>query len=652
MLDEAKRLADLNKRRELKQAGLLSSTARTKAMSGKRKRGEMDLGVEIPFHKPAPVGFHDTTDEDRRADMIRNKRLRDVNVKQINESQYRTRDREEKEAQKREAARIRALERSNMQLIVAEISKTNDPVAVRKRGILSMPQPTVTDSELEKISKMALDEGVEHKSLTLASQGGKATDALLGDYEDRVLPTPMRTNMGSDRSSKQDAILRAASNLRMLEQGQTPLLGGENPSLHEKISSLQSSKYGSQTPMIGKICFTDVKHTNNHKYDLIKFNTLENEGGADTPMISHGRINEHRDQLGLNRMDMAGDDVSVSATSFATTITGRTKTIKEIAREERLALKQARKELEMALAALPSPQFEYEIAIPEAITEEDDHETKIIVRDAIDVVDEKRDEFLSEVRSSVLKRQDIPRPFGMIEYFGVDPDSYLDDNALSASRLILDEMYLQLAHDAHSKPCLVQDIVKDRDKKDKSKRRQDLQMTLPPKPPKSILTVSEDEFKLAKLLLDEELKNADAQNTHRRETAVEDITVGKKLNAIKQEFQSVKDATNYLTKRAEKIEAKLNIKNQGYAKRSFGVKQDILLHLAELQNKKIESEVFSMLLLQEEKGFELRVKKLQDEIDVLRETEKEAQKRYGLLLHEKNRFLVKLKSKEICDAPK
>eukprot|EP00957_Ditylum_brightwellii_P014060 1060376-Ditylum_brightwellii.AAC.1 len=66
MLAEAKRLADLQKRRELKQAGLLSGMARTKAR-GKRKR-EIDLGVEIPFHKPAPAGFHSTEEENFKAE--------------------------------------------------------------------------------------------------------------------------------------------------------------------------------------------------------------------------------------------------------------------------------------------------------------------------------------------------------------------------------------------------------------------------------------------------------------------------------------------------------------------------------------------------------------------------------------------------------
>ena len=48
---------------------------------------------------------------------------------------------------KEEARLIRALEKSNMQYVVAEVSKKNDPTAARKRGILSIPAPSVTDEE-------------------------------------------------------------------------------------------------------------------------------------------------------------------------------------------------------------------------------------------------------------------------------------------------------------------------------------------------------------------------------------------------------------------------------------------------------------------------------------------------------------------------
>ena len=73
---------------------------------------------------------------------------------------------------------------------------------------------------------------------------------------------------------------------------------------------------------------------------------------SQTPM-SVGR----RDQLGLNRPDSElrpgtdmlggnfGDDVSLSATSFATSVGGRSMSIRERAKAERKAIKRARKEL-------------------------------------------------------------------------------------------------------------------------------------------------------------------------------------------------------------------------------------------------------------------------------------------------------------------
>jgi len=232
MLNEAKRLADLQKRRELKQAGLLSSSARTKSMSGKRRR-EIDLGVEIPFHKPAPAGFHSTGDEDEMAEQQRKKRVKQIDFKQINEAQYRARDRDEKNAKKREETRLRSLERSNMQYVVAQVSKKNDPTAARKRGALSMPAPNVTDAELEKVAKLTKEQRAENTAMMSSNGTGNATDALLGDYTDRPLPTPMRTPMTGSGMSSHEVIMREASNLRMLQRGQTPLLGEANPMLME-----------------------------------------------------------------------------------------------------------------------------------------------------------------------------------------------------------------------------------------------------------------------------------------------------------------------------------------------------------------------------------------------------------------------------------
>ena len=55
-LEEARRLASLQKRRELRAAGI---SVRQRPL----KRGRMDYNKEIPFEKKPAVGFYDTGDE-------------------------------------------------------------------------------------------------------------------------------------------------------------------------------------------------------------------------------------------------------------------------------------------------------------------------------------------------------------------------------------------------------------------------------------------------------------------------------------------------------------------------------------------------------------------------------------------------------------
>ena len=57
-LAEAKRISNLQKRRELKNAGI--------EVKQKKKARGMDYNADIPFHKPQPVGFYDTSSEARR----------------------------------------------------------------------------------------------------------------------------------------------------------------------------------------------------------------------------------------------------------------------------------------------------------------------------------------------------------------------------------------------------------------------------------------------------------------------------------------------------------------------------------------------------------------------------------------------------------
>jgi len=703
MLAEAKRLADLQKRRELKQAGLLSGAARTKARGGKKRRREIDFGVEIPFHKPAPAGFHTTEDEDDRAEQIRTQRRRDVDYKKINEAQYRSRDAEAAKMQKKEEARLRSLERSNMQYVVAEVSKRNDPIAARKRGELKMPEPAVTDEELGRVARLSRDAAAGSAVAAAAAAGGGgggATDALLGDYADRPLPTPMRTpavGSGGQKMSSQEIIMREASNLRMLEKGQTPLLGGENPLLAAggagtgiglasdagaAAASAAASAHAA-TPMVGG----------------------DRAAASQTPMSV-----APRDELGLNRpgsqlhpgasgvMTM-DDSASVGGTSFATSAAG-TLSIKEIARQERRAAKRARRELELALAALPAPQFEYELAAPDVIPEDEDDaavgpkakSAYAAERDATDLEAEEAERLrqeaikLYEARSTVVKRPDLPRPVGAIH-----TDAVLADDMNEAETLIRREMLGLLQHDAFSHPVVVvQAEVEGKKSKKKKKRKAaaaDEAAVIPP-PEQPLDYIPEEKLDEGKALLDREAEATLAEKTNEirstcgayvgmSEESIKDVLATKNaeatlqeasaqtfgqqgwqstattsngnddLAALRLEYEALRDAANATKKKADKLESKIAIKNGGYIKRAAALQEAAAQTFAETQHAKIEESVYRLLMSHERRGVISRAEKLEKEIAVLEKSEAAAQKLYGDLMHTKHRLLNKIRQKQM-----
>jgi len=697
MLGEAKRMADLQKRRELKAAGLLDGSMRTKP---RKKIRDIDLGVEIPFHKPAPSGFHSTQDEDSKAESIRNQRLKDVDYRRITERQYRARDREAKERQKREENRLRSLERSNMQYVVAEVSKRNDPIAARKRGVLTMPEPTIGDEELRRVAKAGEEE--REAIATLSGEGNLkmgdsgATDALLGDYSDRPLPTPMRTPAASAQASKlssTEVIQREAMNLRALSTGQTPLLGDENAelldggagtgaTLKNDGEAAAAAAYGS-TPMVDRMNMDDAATAGGRS---AKTNA--------TPLTF---ASSHRDELGLNAAannnnlrppselrsvtDHEDDVHSVGASSFgASTFASKGLSLRELAREERKRAKRARKELEDALANLPAPQFEYELGAPEDVDMEEADEGEraaMMVKDKADEDAEelerlrKEAERLYEEQSSVMKRAELPRPRGgaVLERLNDAVEGTSDIDA--ATRLLNEEMATLINHDALSQPIMPDKsdpVVAaslsggKKDKKDKKKRKHAAMME-ENIPEVSLDYFPEEALDTAKNILAEEFKSIiqekreilqsakgvyyeeddDVLNALTEETIAATSNNVSSVTSLQSEYTPLQSATKALTKTCSKLEQKLNIQTGGYSQRSTALIDSTLHSFAELQHSRIEQAVYTRLRAHETKGVSLRLEKLADEVEQLEKEEMNKQRRYGDLQHEKNRLLLKMK---------
>ena len=133
-LEEARRLSVLQKRRELKAAGIES-----KLGAGKSKY--INYRKEIPFQKVAPAGFYDVSEEvragkaqhlDAGADGL------DIAVMEGRHAKA-----EEDREKRQEEKRLKMLFKANAPQAVSQLSDLNDPTVLRKRASLSMPAPQV-----------------------------------------------------------------------------------------------------------------------------------------------------------------------------------------------------------------------------------------------------------------------------------------------------------------------------------------------------------------------------------------------------------------------------------------------------------------------------------------------------------------------------
>jgi pre-mRNA-splicing factor CDC5/CEF1 len=618
MLAQAKRLADLQKRRELKQAGLLSKAARKR--SGKSAK-EIDLGVEIPFHKPAPAGFHATDTEDTKAESLRQKRNKSVDYQKLNESQYRSRDREMASAKKREENRLRVLELTTEKYAQQKDAIEEQPA--RPRVALSLPEPAVKDQDWHAWQKEQAAQ--QQQGPGIAASG--VTAALLGDYTDRPLPTPLRTP-GAAAATARPNLQETATALRELERGRTPLLTSgvvDDEEEHQADSKPASHSTAAATPL-----------------------PVDRQAN---------RTPARRDALGLNREPGAAaavtdDNASVGASTFASSRYYTTEEdLRQRAREERRALKAARQQLEAALAALPAPQFEYELAAPAVETVDDDEAGTGTLKRPLDQADIEKAERDTkrrkaaeeyESRSSVLKRSEQPRPAF------VDPKAVVVESKAhpEAAQMVRDEMLKLLQHDAYAHP-----VVK---KKDKT----ETPTVAPPavyieamdlsalQVARSLLETEADIYVRGKAATDESL--ATKANQHASVVGAQDMVYHEgawhvsgegldRVASLQAKFAALQEATAVLRKRNNKMEAKLTVVTGGYAKRAASLKDKILEHVAAQGNARSEEAIFGHLQQQEVRGGALRVEKLGEEVAQLKALEASLQKEYGDVKIERRR---------------
>ncbi|KAJ2860727.1 Pre-mRNA-splicing factor cef1 [Coemansia aciculifera] len=605
-LEEARRLATLQKRRELKAAGV-----DLKIKKKKKDKLHLDYNAEIPYEKRPMPGFYDTTTElaqaDKGAESLRGRFLDSLESK----------SRVEREADERkEAKRKRDNKAKGVAFVGASDQKTVDAFAEKeevdqlaKRSRLVLPAPQVNDGELETIAKLG-QQSVMARDLVV----GGSTDTLLGDYADTssVAARTPRTPTQANR------VMNEALAQRALAAQPTPLLGGE--------SSDQAILRGEGTGYDGVLPRGADAATPNP----LALSLRQNAGSSGVVRTGVA-ASTARDELGLN----------TPLHSVGTT-----------AREHKMAGRSLREQLALKLAKLPAPKNELEIVVPEIVPESEDLEndsTAQVVEDQADV-ERRMEKMRIEGAELEMRRRtkcvqlDLPRPSAIpTSTLAIAADPSISEAVLS---LISNEMRALMLCDARKYPV------------------PDMPLLRPAHPSDAQLDDIADSFlEGAKSLVDEEMSNMpevirglyqqlaeptghdiwhvaeDAEAwlpQTKRFVETDKVSNAEWIEKHRLDLVGRRELMAEEAARATKIEKKLGVTLGGYQARSKTLDSKIAEAYKAFEQAKLDSEAFGALYAAEQAIIPARIEKAQTELRKVETRESQLQAEYQELIERRN----------------
>lgn len=238
-LEDSRRLALLQKRRELKHAGINIKLTN-------RRKGEMDYNADIPFEKAPALGFYDTAEE-----TFKNEKQREgIDPRKSLSHTKRKGFQEDEDGRKRRKANK---DKTGTAAASASVAKAGQLARIReaeqlsKRRPLNLPAPQVSEHELEEILKMGMTG--ERATKVVGSNESGTTKGLIGNYSGIVRTgQPIRTPRAAPT---EDCVANEIKNIRALTETQSSLLGGDNTPLHEGSGSTGFSRIvPNRTPVL------------------------------------------------------------------------------------------------------------------------------------------------------------------------------------------------------------------------------------------------------------------------------------------------------------------------------------------------------------------------------------------------------------------
>ncbi|CAG4991784.1 unnamed protein product [Parnassius apollo] len=600
-LEEARRLAALQKRRELSAAGIAVPMRR------KKKRG-VDYNAEIPFEKKPAAGFYDTSTEvvDPMAPDF--SRLRQQHLDGELHS--------EKEEQERRKDKQKLKQRKENDVPQAMLQ--GDQPA-RKRSKLVLPEPQVSDQELQQVVKLGRASEAARES---AGAAGAPTDALLAAYALTPAPaTALRTP-----ATHHDRILMEAQNVMALTHVDTPLKGGLNTPLHESdFSGALPQSQAVATP--NTLLVTPFRSSHSEASTPSNFNTpghgQTGQPGLTTPAL--------RDKLSINPEDQVGPgDTPQLANKMQ---------------------KQLKASVRTALQSLPTPRNDYEIVVPEESDEpmETSNATNSIEDQAdadarmIQEQEEKRAAALARRSSAVRRGAARPADVNAAVLRGAASLSALQH----AEELLKAEMLAMLHYDAlHDPPPGI-------DKK-RIVQLQASHLAYLEQHPYEEFTV--EELSEAKQLLQKEMEVVKAGMGH-GELSLDAYTqvweeclaqvlflpgqnrytranLASKKDRLESAEKRLEQNRNHMAKEAKKcskMEKKLRVLTGGYQSRAASLIKQFQELQDQIEQANLELSTFKFLAEQEKAAIPRRIESLTEDVNRQTDREKQLQKRYAEL---------------------
>ena len=410
-LEESRRLAVLQKRRELKNAGI-----NIKVIT--RKPGQMDYNADIPFEKAPAPGFYDTQEEE-----VRNERQRemfDPRKQQLANKRKGDPPDDGDDHKRRKNDKVGQSAASAAAAKAGQMQKYREAERSSKRRALNLPAPQVNENEIEDMVKMGM--AGERATQRADVSDNEATRGLLGSYTGIAGSTPIRTPRAPQ---EEDRVANEIRNARARTATQSALLGGENAELYEGegttgYEGVAPSKQQASTP--------------NPMATPYRQGGTNGVGG--TPRgVGATPMRTPRDNFGLNHQTLRN---------------GAGQTPREIKLHEN-AMKNS---LRGKLAALPKPkETEWELELPdeqqEASAAAELGEEDAAIRDQRNLEIRLAAERMDFRRQTQVVQKRLPRP----EVVDLDHMLKTADNIEGAAEMALAmEAALLIAHDAAKFP--------------------------------------------------------------------------------------------------------------------------------------------------------------------------------------------------------